>query len=516
MSATAFTGGSILTMDGALPDPDVVVVEGGRIVAVGERAMLDAYPGAEVHDLGGRVLTPGFIDAHNHLSVAALHPRWRDVSAAQSLDELLEMVRAQAAEEPDAPWVRVCDWDEWKCGVYPTAAALDSLGIDRPIIVAHYSLHQCVVSSAGLDALEIGRTTPDPAAGRIGREGDGAANGLLLERAWSYAHAKSMAGYCDPDGWAEHIVARAKVLFAEGITAVHDAACSPGAEAVYRSMAAAGTLPLSVLGLPHPAAILVNDLGDRLDGPPTGDGDEWFRIGHAKFFADGAQEMAVDATVAGEPIQMGLTMDDMHERVVDAVKRGWRVAVHAIGNVAVGNAIEALRAGERARRDDDHRFRIEHASVASRAQAAEMAALGVSAVMQPAFVEVMGNVSQGVSFDEHTWLPAGDYVEAGVNVAGSSDDPCAPFPVLWGSGLGATRCTSHGHLLEPDQALPIEDWLRAYTAGAAYAGGQEGERGSLTPGKRADLVVIDGPLDPHAVPKVAETWVAGERVYTAG
>ncbi|MCZ7536635.1 MAG: hypothetical protein M5T61_12525 [Acidimicrobiia bacterium] len=93
MAADVFTGGRIITMDPALAEPDVVVVDGGRIAAAGERALVDAYPGAVVHDLAGRTLVPGFIDAHNHLSIAALHPRWRDVSAAASLDELLEMVR---------------------------------------------------------------------------------------------------------------------------------------------------------------------------------------------------------------------------------------------------------------------------------------------------------------------------------------------------------------------------------------------------------------------------------------
>lgn len=501
-------------MDPALAEPDVVVVDGGRIAAAGERALVDAYPGAVVHDLAGRTLVPGFIDAHNHLSIAALHPRWRDVSAAASLDELLEMVRAQAAAVPESEWVRVQGWTEWDHGVFPTASDLDSLGIDRPIAVAHYSLHQCVVSSAALDALGIGRTTPDPQGGEIGRGEDGTPSGFLLERAWSSAHARSMAAYTDPDRWAEHIAARSRVLHAEGITAVHDAACSPAAEDLYRSMASARTLPVSVLTMPHPEAILVNDQTSRLEGARTGEGDEWARVGPMKFFADGGQAMAIDARIGGERMTMGLVMDDMAAHVERAVARGWRVAVHAEGNVAIDRSIDAFTAASRRRPDDDHRFRIEHAFVASSRQIAQMRSVGSVAVVQPCFVEHIGDLVAGTSFDDHSWLAFGEMAASGVPLAASSDDPCAPFPPLWGAGKGATRTTDAGNVLEAEEALPFEEWIRAYTIGAAYAGGQEAERGSLTPGKRADMVVLDGQLDPHALPRVAETWVAAERVYS--
>lgn len=500
-------------MDPAFPDPDVVVVEGGRITDVGERALLERYPHVEVHDLAGRILTPGFIDAHNHLSVAALHPRWRDVSPARTVDELLAAVREQAEAEPDAEWVRCQGWSEWDHGVFPTAADLDSLGLDRPVIVAHYSLHQCVVSSAGLDALGIGRSTPDPAGGEIARGTDGAPTGFLLERAWSEAHARSLTSFCDRDRWADHIAARARVLHSEGITAVHEAACPPEAEAVLASMAAAGTLPLSVLVMPHPAAILVNEQSARLEGPRSGEGDELLRVGPIKFFADGAQMLAVDVTVAGERLRSGILMDDMADCTVRAADRGWRVAVHAMGNVALQAAIEAFTAAARRRPDDDHRFRVEHATVASSSQVRELAALGAVGVVQPVFVDHFGTITGGASLDDHTWLPFAMLAEAGVVVAGSSDDPCAPFPPLWGAAMGETRRTHAGCDVDPGESVPMEEWLRAYTMGAAYAGGQEGERGSLTPGKRADLVVLDGPLDASAPPRVAETWLAGERVF---
>ncbi|MGZ4675690.1 MAG: amidohydrolase, partial [Acidimicrobiia bacterium] len=328
----AFTGGRVVTMDERSTTAEVVLVADGRITAVGGPDLLAAHPGATTVHLGGRTLVPGFIDAHNHLSIAALHPRWHDVSAVTDRDGLVTAIRAQAAAEPGTEWVRCHGWNETSHGFAPTRHDLDAAGVARPVIVAHSTLHQCVVSSAALDALRIGHDTPDPHGGEIVRGRDGRATGLLVERAWSEAHARSLAAYADPDRWAEHIAERSRLLTHDGITCVHDAACSPAAEAVYRAMAASGQLPISVLGLPHPAALLANDLGGRLDGPPTGEGDEGFRVGPAKLFADGGVAIALDTAIAGHPVRFGMLFDDLTDHAVAAARRGFRVAVHAIGN----------------------------------------------------------------------------------------------------------------------------------------------------------------------------------------
>jgi predicted amidohydrolase YtcJ len=515
MTITVFTGGRILTMDPAFAAAETVVVEDGRIAAVGGAGLEARFPGAHTVDLAGATLTPGFIDAHQHLSVAALHPRWADLSHVTNLEDLGDALREQAAREPDAEWVRGFDHDQNQPLIPLTKTDLDALGLDRPVIVAHYTLHQCVVSSAGLDALGIGRTTPDPAGGQIGRGPDGEPTGFLLEQAWSEAHARSLAGYTDRDRWSELVATKARLLLSSGITAIHDAATSAEAEAMYRSMASAGTLPISVLAMPHPAALLSNDLGGRIDGPVTGEGDETFRIGAVKLFADGGSSIALDVHVHGEPLVLGISMLDMSDRMAKAVDRGFRVGVHAMGNRGVQDTIDAFTAVARAHPDDDHRFRIEHAGIASRDQCRMLASLGAVAVVQPGFVDHVGESARTMRFDDATWLPFGDLAEAGVTLAGSSDEPCAPFPPIWGATRGALRTTVSGLDFEPDQAVPFESWLEAYTRGAAYAGGQEGERGSITPGKRADLVVLEGALDANDPPAVTQTWVAGDRAWSA-
>jgi len=500
-------------MDSAVPQPQVVVVQGDRIVAVGARALLAAYPQALVEDLQGRTLAPGFIDAHNHLSIAALHPVWADLAAVTDLDGVRQALRAQAAREPSVRWVRGTGWNEVTTGLLLDRHDLDALGIDRPVIVAHYTLHQCVVNSQGLEELGIGRTTPDPPGGVIAREPDGTPSGLLVERAWSTAHARSMAAYHDADRWAELFAMRARQLLQDGITCVHDAACSPAAEAVYRRMHQAGTLPISVLMLPHAEAILVGPDAARFDGPVTGDGDERLRVGPVKVFADGGIAPAMDVCIAGQRSAFGIAFEDVATHVVTAVQRGFRVAVHAIGNVGLANALAAFQQAARVRRDDDHRFRVEHACLASAEQIRLMASLGTVGVVQPGFLEHVGQAVENTPWDEELWLPFASLAASGVRLAASSDDPCAFHEPLRTASRGTTRRTASGNIFAPEQALPYEDWLRAYTIGAAFAGGQEHERGSLTPGKRADLVVLDGALDAEHPPQVAQTWVGGVLVY---
>jgi predicted amidohydrolase YtcJ len=514
-TATLFSGGPILTMDPVGTVADALVVEGDRIAAVGDRQLLARYPEAAKVDLGGRSLLPGFVDAHAHLCIAALHPRWADLRGVTDVDRLRSALVAQAAAEPDAEWIRGVGWSDLDAGFVPTRHDLDALGLDRPVIVVHYSYHQCVVSSAGLDALGISDATPEPPGGSFGRSSTGSLDGLLVERAFSAAHATSMAPYRDPDRWADHIVEAARALLADGVTCVHDAACPPSAEKVYGRLAQERRLPISVLVMPHAEALLSPLDRSRLDGPATGEGNEWLRTGAVKLFADGGVLPAIRGRFHGHDLSIGLVFADLDDQVTEVIARGFRVAVHAIGNGGVEAALGAFEAAARANGDGDHRFRVEHASLLSPGQTGRMADVGAVAVVQPGFVHHMGGAVDGFELDDATWMPFAELLEAEVPIAGSSDSPCAFDEPLLTSARGVTRLTSKGTVIGPGQSVPYEAWLRAYTAGAAHAGCQESERGRLAPGLRADLVVLDGVLDAENPPSVAETWVAGVRVYRA-
>ena len=515
MTATIFSGGPIITMDAgsAGKGAGAVAIEDERIVAVGPASIADSFPGARTVDLGGRTLVPGFIDAHSHLCIAALHPRWADLSGLRDVDGLRQALLAGAAAEPDAAWVRGVGWTDLDDGYTPTLADLDGLGLDRPVIVVHYSYHQCVVSSEALEVLGISESMPDPPGGSFGRGPDGRLNGVLYERAFSEAHARSMETYRDPDRWAELIAAAATALLAEGVTCVHDAACPPSAERVYQDLARHRRLAIGVRHHQHAEALLSPLDAARLDGPATGEGDARLRVGAVKLFADGGVLPAIEGRIGGRDLSLGVVFERLEAQVTTIVDRGFQVAVHAIGNRGAQVTLDAFAAASRAHPDDDHRFRMEHATLLSQPQAARLSELGAVAVVQPGFLHHMGGAVEGFTLEDTTWMPFADLAQAGVVLAGSSDTPCAFREPLLTSARGVTRRTSKGTVLDPSQSLPYEAWLRAYTVGAAFAGGQEHERGRLAPGLRADLVMLDGPLDPEHPPTVSETWVAGERVF---
>ena len=506
---------AVMTMDARTQPPQglaVVVIEGDRIVAVGPAAILDQHPAAEIIDVGERTVVPGFIDAHNHLSMMALHPLWADLAGAHDVAAIGEALGATPPpHEPDG-FIRAIAWDDGKVPL--TCNELDELEPDRPLVLAHFSYHQCVVNSRALDELHITASTPDPPGGRIEHFADGRPNGVLAERAWSEAHARSVEPYSDPERWADLIVERAKVLRTEGITAVHDPACSPAAEAVYAQLAAAGRLPISVLAMPHPAAMLGDPDPARLDGPPTGEGDEWLRVGPVKLFADGGNNLAVDGHIHDHPVSVGIRFESVVESIALASARGFGVAVHTMGNAMMDSVLDAFEAAARSG-SHGHPFRIEHVTLAGPRHAARMAAMGIIGVVQPGFISLLGPAVVGFEIAEATWMPFGSLRESGLTMAGSSDDPCDAdgWRVLRSSELGVTRNLPSGETFGPDQRVAREDWLRAYTSGSAAAGGQLAERGTITPGKRADLAVLDGRLDGDIQPRVIQTWVAGELVH---
>jgi predicted amidohydrolase YtcJ len=183
-----------------------------------------------------------------------------------------------------------------------------------------------------------------------------------------------------------------------------------------------------------------------------------------------------------------------------------------MGNRGVQAMIDTCTDLARRHPDDDYRFRVEHAGVTSTEQWRRLAELDAVAVVQPGFVEHVGTSASGMRFDDHHWLAFAGLAEAGVTLAGSSDDPCAPVAPIWGADLGVHRRTSGGIDFEPEQAVPFDDRLAAYTRGAAFAGGQEHERGTIAPGRRADFVVLDRA---EVGARVLETWIGGQRAFAA-
>lgn len=520
-STIAFTGGRILTMDPEQKYADAIVVREGQIAAAGDISIMSSFPDAEIHDLKGRVLLPAFIDSHNHLSsFGCFLPTWANLIGLTKKEAILEAIQRQARKEPGKGWVVGFGWFDTRMGGADlTKKDLDEVSPERPILLIHATFHQSVINTRALELLDINQSTPNPNCGIIIRENDGRPAGVLIECAQVPVFKLVME--TDTETLADLIEARAKELLQFGITAVHDPGVTPAAEAAYRQLHAEGRLPVSVLIMPHGETLLDNRLCQRLQGPVTGNGDKWLRVGPVKLFADGAtaETVAFSLKVGGKNINSGSYRDDFEEMLFAATEKRFRVCVHSFGNATTDAVLTAFEnAALRAPAGFEMRPRLEHVTLINALQIKRLAALGGCACIQPQFLSRAQNTKQ-VVLDEGKWYAYGDLVKGGVIVASSSDDPGgfmdARDPIK-GSVMGSTMSDGAGNIVFPDQVLPFDQWLWMYTAGGAYVGGQEKERGMLKKGMVADLVILEGSLDPENPPVVTETWAAGKLVYKRG
>jgi len=516
-AAIAFVGGTILTMDRDGPRAEAVVIVDGRIAEVGTEAILAHYPGAKRIDLNGRALLPAFIDSHNHLSFGCFLPLWADLKDAITKDAILEVMEEQV-KASDLEWVVGFPWNDAVQGGQVTKQELDAICPDRPMALIHGTFHKVMLNSAALRAAGMDGPAGANPSREIERGDDGEPNGVVHEV--SEVAVLCMVTRCSTEEYADLIERRARSLVPYGITAVQDPGVTPEAEAAYRLLHDEGRLPLSVLMMPHGRAILDNNIFGRLDGPVTGTGDELLRVGPVKLFADGGTsgDVANAGTVMGRPYKGAPPRPDFVEPLAGAIGRGFQVCVHSIGNMATDAVLDAFeKAVKEAPEGMVVRPRIEHLFTMSDAQIARLAAIKGCASIQPFFFRRVGD-NRKYCFDGYKWFPFGDLVRAGVVVSSSSDDPgfgaYAHVDPVQGSLIGAAMGDAASPHHYPEQAMPFEQWLWMYTAGAAYVGGVENERGMLKKGMMADLVVLSA-ADPKQGPAVVETWKAGKKVYDA-
>jgi predicted amidohydrolase YtcJ len=532
--------GSLHTMEADRPRATALAVDrtSGRIVAVGDDQTIRSLAGplTETIDLGGRTALPGFIDAHTHLLSRARDRAQVDLTGARSEDEAVARVRRFAARAPQDRWILGRHWDKslWPGVRFPTRASLDAAVPDRPVALWSYDGHALWVNSEALRRAGIGRTTPEPVSGAIARDEAGDPTGMLFEQG-----ATGLVASASEEPGEEADLAALRTVLAElcacGVTGVHNIEHDRSFRLMQR-LRATGELSLRVLFyLPRQCLPEACALGLQADF-----GDDWLRFAGVKVFADGAltsETAALFEPYEGQPENRGLltTSDAETEALVTAATGGSiGVAIHAIGDRAVHAALDGIEralqgqrtAAERAGSPPGPplRFRLEHVQLASPEDLARMARLGVIASVQPFHA-----VADRDKADRYWGARARRAYayrtmrEAGIPLALGSDVPVDTFDPLRILHAAVTRRDDQAPDLPawgPDQALTVGEALRAYTLGAAYAGGQETRQGSLAPGKLADLVVLGE--DPFAVPgdrlaqlEVVATIVNGEVVYGA-
>ncbi|MCO1339396.1 amidohydrolase [Kocuria polaris] len=540
MDQTLYRNARIFTAEPGLerPSAQAALVEDGRFVYVGdeETAARLAGPAAETVDVGGRVVVPGFIDAHTHLLMTGQALGKVELTSARNLEQIQERIADARTEDPGAVRILGRGWlfDSVPGGA-PTAAMLDAVAPDVPVYLDANDFHSCWVNSAALAEIGITDETPDPIGGRIVRDDDGRATGLLLETAatqFAWPHLEANTTDADRD---EALDRAFDAYLAAGVTGAVDMAFGEAdLAAVERAITRhGGDLPVRLA-----AHWLVDNHGDpernnaqlrRAAELAARDFGGSFRVVGVKFISDGV----IDACTAalGAPYTDGSNADPiwpleaLRPAVVEADRLGLQIAVHAIGDAASTNAIDALEHAVAANGDRERRHRIEHLEYAAEGTAERLAALGITASMQPVHTDaavrpnwdaMLGAERAARGF---AW---GEYEAAGALLAFSTDAPTAPHDALGNMYVATTR---HSALdasfepVEPELALPLASAIGHATRDAAISVGDGADRGMIAAGFHADFAILDA--DPFSAgpqslltSRIVSTFVAGREVFS--
>lgn len=541
-----FHGGPVFTASAVRRPATAVAVTGGRIVAVGHDEVRELIGSkTEVVDLTGRMLMPGFQDAHVHPVWGGLDMMRCDLAPFSTRDEYLERIAAYSAERPDDEWILGGGWMMSAFpGGTPTAADLDTVVPDRPAFLPNRDGHGAWVNSRALELAGIDRDTPDPGDGRIERLADGSPSGTLHEGAMSLVNRLLPE---TPLGEAKQALLLAQsYLHSLGITSWQDAILGDYGDAgnpadAYQALAEEGTLTARVRGALWWDRSRGVEQIEELVAHRERLGAGRFTTGSVKIMADGVAENFTAAMLdpyldACGHTHLGNGIEFVDPAVLhDAAPRldalGFQLHFHAIGDRAVRNSLDAVEAARTANGWHDTRHHIAHIQVIHPDDVPRFRTLGVAANMQAlwaTFEPQMVDLTLPFLGEERSaWqYPFGDLLRAGAVLAAGSDWSVSSPDPLAAIHVAVNRMAGPGHEegdyppFLPDQALDLATALTAYTAGSAYVNHLD-DTGQVRVGALADLVVLD--RDPFAAPPseigltgVEQTFVEGERVHARG
>jgi len=527
------TNARVWTVDPDRPEAEALAILGDRLVAVGSRAEVEAWrgPSTEVIDAGGRRVLPGFNDAHVHFVDGSAKLSRVDLKDARSPEEFTRRIAEAARALPKGQWVLGGNWDDqgFARPQLPTRQWLDATTPDHPVWVDRYDGHMAVANSLALKLAGVTAATKDPPGGEIVRDARGEPTGLLKDAAMGF-----VSRVVPPLMAAARLdVVRQGLKHAAslGVTSVQD--MNPGYEdvAAYADLLERGELTARIYAAP-----LETQWEDQAKvGLRRAFGSPWLRLGALKGYADGSLgsttayffEPYLDA-----PGTRGLLSDEMQpleairERLVKADAASLQLCLHAIGDRAIAKTLDLFEDVLKANGPRERRWRIEHSQHVAPADFARYARLGVIASVQPYHAIDDGRWADARIGPERskTTYAFRTFLDHGVRLALGTDWFVAPLNPMETLYAAVTRATLDGKRpggWVPEQKITLAEAIAAYTTGSAYAEFQEKQKGSLTPGKLADLVILS--QDVFAIPPAAikdvvveTTIVGGKVVYRRG
>lgn len=484
-------------MDALSPLAEAIAIRGNRILAVGtnDHVLSHRAGRAETIDLKGCMVTPGLTDAHIHFEWWSRGLAELDLEGARSLDEALERIRRFCMRLSPGAWLRGHGWvsRDWSEARLPTRWDLDTIVGDRPVYLTSKDGHVTWVSTKSLELAGLASDTPDPIGGRFERDANGRLTGILKESAAKYV--QQILPEPDLDARAESFTLGTKTLYAMGVTSVHcpeESAFPALCRALYQQ---------ERLGLRVYAMIPLRDLDDALRrGVRTGQGNEWLRTGPVKIFSDGA--LTPETAYMLDPYEgsrdnVGLAVvpyDEMKDAVKRAAGGGLSCAIHAIGDRANREVLDVFESVLAESRHKGLRHRIEHAQVLHPNDLGRFAATGTIASMQPLHCpsdRYRADRSWGararLAYAFRSLLATGALLAFGSDAPVESPDPRLG---IHGAVTRRRRDEPHSGPWYPQECISVAEALHAYTLGAAFASHEEQIKGSLTPGKLADVAIF--------------------------
>jgi predicted amidohydrolase YtcJ len=504
--------GRILTVDESFSTVEAVAIQQGEIVATGSNDEISDYASGRtrVDDLGGATVLPGLIDAHNHMLSTSIGLTQVQLYDCRSIPEILDRVAAAAAKAKPGEWVLGKGWDEVLLfeGRFPTRWEFDSVAPNNPVIM-HRVWNKLVANSAALAAAGITRETPDPPAdmlyaGGIDRDPEsGEPNGLFRDR------AKQMILRAIPElsqsQMVEALAIGSRAYNAVGLTGIADPGLFPEQLRAYQDARQNGALSVRsdlLLGAYGFAPLdLMAGLQDWIQGYGVhgGFGNDMLRLEGIKFGLDGG---VGDRTgrfyepYLDEPDNYGqwvIEPDEYPHMVRWAHDQGWSIDTHTCGTAAQDLAVRAMIAAQQANPNSRLRHRVHHGYFPSDEVLPLMAEHKIGALVSTPFITNLGD-SYVLSIGEERaskTIPLASYLKAGVPAASTSDTPITDFNPFVGMYAAVARKTVQGRQFDLTEAISREDAIRSYTIAGAWATGLDHRKGSIEPGKLADLIVLD-------------------------
>jgi predicted amidohydrolase YtcJ len=513
------TRGVVYTMDPQKPRLEAVAVAGDRILATGTSSELAGYkgPNTTVIDLAGRALVPGFYDAHQHQVYRGLATKQVN-GRAHSIDELIARVRARASDVPAGTWIEGVGYDDGSLRErrHPNRKDLDEAAPGHPTFVTRTCGHIMALNSLALRAAGITAETPDPPGGRIDRDpATGEPTGIIREKAME--RLRRVVPLPTTVEIMSAIEETAEANLRAGVTSLWEPSIEPSQLDAYLELEARGRLTIRVT-MAH-KRILRDGTKVALPQPRRG---PWLTTAGVKVFQDGAiapRTAALSEPYEAEPENRGLlimSQDELDELVCEIHTAGLQACIHAIGDAAIDSALTSIERANAKLPRLDARHRIEHCGLPLPYLHERIKALGVVAVLQPPFIHFHGDTyASNLGAERARWLYPTRTLMGLCPIAGSSDGPVVPdCRPLFGIRVAMTRLSAQRNVVTPEEKVGFHDALRMYTLGGAVAAHEEDSKGSIAPGKLADLVVLGA--DPGKVEPDQVDQVPVEMVFVGG